>query len=45
MYHYASTALKSYLYKISYHKFLSFHYEIKFPCQYIQRPYVLFRNV
>jgi len=38
MYHYASTGLKSYSYKISYHKFILFHYEIKFPCQYIQCP-------
>jgi len=43
--HYASTVLKSYSYKISYHKFLLFHYEIKFPCQYIQCPYVLFRKI
>jgi len=44
MYHYASTVLKSYSYKI-YDKFLVFLYEIKFPYQYIQRTYVLFRNI
>jgi len=29
---------------IIYHEFLLFFYEIKFPYQYIQCPYVLFRN-
>jgi len=38
------TVLKSYSYRI-YHKFLLFLYEIKFPYQCIQCPYVLFRNI
>jgi len=42
--HYASTVLKAYSYKI-HHKFILFLYEIKFPYQYIQCPYVVFRNI
>ena len=43
-YHHTFTVLKSYSYKI-YHKFLLFLYEIKFPYQYTECPYVLFRNI
>jgi len=45
MYQYAYTVMKSYSYKMSYHKFILFHDKIKFPCQYIPCAYALFRNI